>query len=84
MKTETLKEFLREWRDQDYIEFHLAILLGILDSDVSFLKAKHLFWTANPVGDALGDVIVRLVKAGVLEEDPSDYTRFRWNRSFKP
>ena len=80
---QTLKDLLADWTDVDVAEFYLARCLGIMGSDVpTMASAKHVFWSANPVGDTLYEILQHLVRIGVLEHD-EDESRYRWSSSFK-
>jgi|GEM_PF-5296207 hypothetical protein len=37
------------------------------DDEIFRLKAKHVFWTSNPLGTFLGGVFMDMVELGVLE-----------------
>lgn len=68
---------LSSWTDRDAAAFELAVVLGLIPKGWSFqLEAKHLFWSANPLGDALYSFLESLTKAGILEQDEDD--RLRW------
>lgn len=79
-----------EWSDWDGAEYELGVMLGIFNREAQpFQTVKHLFWTDNPVGNALHECLEKLVAAGIFEGQGSDgdpetaNTRFRWNREFK-
>ena|SRR3990167_10743854 len=78
-----LKESLNDWTDSDLAGFALAVCLGLMPNDIKVFngKAKHVFWSNNPLGNLLGQFLYRLGKLGVLETD--DDSRFRWNNNFK-
>lgn len=76
----TLREKLRDWQDWDGAGFAVAVSLGIMeDGQDSWLKNKHVFWMANPLGDSLYQILQELVKSKVLEEnrDPGEL-QYRW------
>jgi hypothetical protein len=79
----TLKSRLLEWTDWDYAMYYLGIALGLIDESVPFAtKAKHVFWTNNPVGVLLMGILDSMVVAGILlKRDEPDY-QFRWNSEF--
>jgi hypothetical protein len=78
-----LKEHLAEWTDFDGAMFCVARSLCIMGPEVSGVPdAKHVFWSANPVGDTLCQMLQQMVSIGVLEFD-EDESRFRWNQKFK-
>jgi hypothetical protein len=75
-----LRYRLSEWSDADVAEFHLAQVLGLFP-DAPFMSAvKYVFWSSNPLGDALDDVLQRLVDVGVLEfrDDDDEGRQYRW------
>lgn len=82
-----LKDRLAEWTDFDSAAYELGVLLGLwpewvdLKGPCPWGGTKHIFWTANPLGEALHDALKCLVKAGVLEFNEEE-TRFRWNAAF--
>ncbi len=78
----SFKTRLSDWTDSDYAAFFLAQSIGLM-KDVNFPRqAKGVFWSDNPLGNALHRMLMELVDAGVLEyrEEP-DY-QFRWNAQF--
>ena len=71
-----------DWSDFDHAMAALAVSIGIMSPDEDFTgRAKHVFWSANPVGDALGRCLDELVEAGILLKEEGT-PRFRWNPSF--
>jgi hypothetical protein len=68
------------WTDGDGAAFVVGRSLGIFDESVTFTQVKGVFWTDNPLGNALHEVLLQLVAAGVLErrEEPED-EQFRWS-----
>jgi hypothetical protein len=68
------------WTDWDGAAFVVGRSLGIFDESVTFTQVKGVFWTGNPLGNALHEVLLQLVAAGVLErrEEPED-EQFRWS-----
>ncbi|MGW3521064.1 hypothetical protein [Streptomyces hydrogenans] len=75
-----LSEGLAGWTDGDGAAFMVGRSLGIFDESVTFTQVKGVFWTDNPLGNALHEVLLQLVTAGVLERraEPED-ERFRWS-----
>lgn len=83
MEIQTLRDRLSDWRDWDFAAFLLAQSIGLMSSEVRFhLEAKHVFWTNNPVGDALETMLGELVKTGVLENRDEPDDQYRWNPAF--
>jgi hypothetical protein len=59
--------------------FELAACLGLVDSSQEqWFRVKHLFWTNNPIGNALFKQLRQLEEVGVLEFDEEE-TKFRWS-----
>jgi hypothetical protein len=80
--TKTLRDQLTDWVDVDVAEYHLACALGLITPDVEFAtRAKHVFWSANPVGDVLHRMLEQLVSVGALECD--EELRYRWSQSYR-
>ena len=78
----TLKESLAEWQDFDTAQHALAICVGLMSPNMDFHRAKHVFWSANPIGEALHYILQELIKVGVLEHDDEE-GKYRWNQAFK-
>ncbi|MFF4262042.1 hypothetical protein ACFY7Y_36725 [Streptomyces virginiae] len=74
-----LSKGLADWTDWDGAAFVVGRSLGIFPKDETFTQVKGVFWTDNPLGNALHEVLLRLTAAGVLErrEEPDDI-QFRW------
>lgn len=78
----TLREALREWTDFDGAEHALALCLGLMSPGISFATdAKHVYWTNNPVGNVLSEILQELTRVGILELN--DDLQYRWNPSFR-
>jgi hypothetical protein len=83
MDRPTLREQLIDWTDWDGAAFCLAKSMGLMSPKVRFsTDAKHLFWSANPVGHALHNMLGELVVAGVLENRDEPDDQYRWNPAF--
>ena len=71
--------------DADVAAYYLACSLGIMGPEDGsldkFRDAKHVFWSANPLGEALVRFLDNLVECDVLEFQ-SDGVHYRWNGSF--
>lgn len=81
-KLSTLRD-LTDWTDRDVATFILARSLGILQEGDTFIVAKHIFCSRNPLGDALDDMLMRLVDVDILlHREPEQ--QLRWNYDFKP
>ncbi|MEV4001668.1 hypothetical protein [Actinomadura sp. NPDC049753] len=73
-----LSERLADWLDWDGAAFLVGSCLGIFDESESFARVKAVFWTDNPLGSALHEVLLQLVAAGVLERREEPDEQFRW------
>ncbi len=80
----TLKDTLKEWADQDGAMFELARCLGVIPSDADFIGTKGLWWSNNPTGNLMHEMLQSLTKLGALEfrVAPSD-DQFRWNPNWE-
>lgn len=76
-----LRNSLGNWVDYDVAACHLAVSLGIVPSATGFCGKKWVFWSANPIGDRLHQMLLDLVELGVLENDEEE-CKFRWNPAF--
>lgn len=75
-----LSEGLAEWTDWDVAAFVVGRSLGILEESVtSSRQVKSVFWTDNPLGNALHEVLLQLVAAGVLERREEPDEQFLWS-----
>ena len=77
-----MKEYIKDWTDIDWAAYRLAISLGLITEDTKFqTDAKHIFWTNNPVGNALYDTLYMFIDIGVIEIN-EDRDKVRWNKDF--
>lgn len=82
----TLRDRLADWTDFDGAAYELGVVLGLfpkefgVDGDL-WHGTKGIFWSANPLGDALSEVLESLCRAGVLEKDEDH--RYRWNSAYE-
>ncbi|MFF7680026.1 hypothetical protein [Actinacidiphila glaucinigra] len=74
-----LSEGLPDWTDGDRAAFVVGCSLGIFGDSVAFTRIKWVFWTDNPLGNALHGVLLHLAAAGVLERREEWDERFRWS-----
>ena len=75
----TLREKLHDWTDWDGAQFALAVTLGIVeDGHESWIANKGIFWSANPEGDRLYQLLQDLVKMGFLEKHDEPDDQYRW------
>jgi len=71
---------LADWEDWDVAEFALGAAIGLWGpSHPLFLHDKWVFWSNNPLGNALHEVLLRLADVGVLEHRDEPDDQFRWN-----
>ncbi|MER5888072.1 hypothetical protein ABT160_29995 [Streptomyces sp. NPDC001941] len=75
-----LSEGLAEWTDWDAAAFAVGLSLGIFEESVTITQVKSVFWTDNPLGNALHEVLLQLVQAGVLERREEPDEQFLWPR----
>lgn len=77
-----LKEMLPDWRDFDVAAHAVAVSFGLMPADWDWVlvNAKRVFWTDNPTGNMLHNVLELLVEAKVLEKNEDD--QYRYNREF--
>ncbi|MZD03716.1 hypothetical protein GTW43_01260 [Streptomyces sp. SID5785] len=74
-----LSEGLAGWTDWDGAAFVVGRSLGIFAESVTFTQVKSVFWTDNPLGNALHEVLLQLVAAGVLERRDEPDEQFLWS-----
>jgi hypothetical protein len=82
---ETLRGALQDWTDVDLAEYYTAVALGLIDPERSPFQtqAKHVFWTDNPVGNALHQLLETLVSLSVLERRDEPDLQYRWNAQYR-
>ncbi|WP_221328802.1 hypothetical protein [Actinoplanes sp. L3-i22] len=80
----TLERDLAEWHDCDGAAFVLGQTLGLFPDATRMSQYKGIFWSVNPVGDALHNTLVALAEAGVLEQREEPDLQFRWNAAGPP
>ncbi|MEV7419397.1 hypothetical protein [Streptomyces sp. NPDC089919] len=75
-----LSESLADWTDWDVAAFVVGRSLGVFEESVtSFSEVKWVFWTNNPLGNALHEVLLQLVAAGVLKRRDEPDEQFLWS-----
>lgn len=80
----TLRDSLgHEWGNVDGAEHDLATLLGIVPEASKMHNYKWTYWSANPVGEALHECLMVLVRAGVLEVREGE-SEVRWSPDWQP
>ena len=84
----TLKERLKNWMDVDVAVWEVGACLGMLPEWATNGgwggDLKWVVWSNNPAGNAMSEVMFRLIDEGVLERDQSDHhDHVRWNPDWK-
>ena len=75
----TLRESLADWSDWDVAAFALGVSIGLFSEWTNGpLPHKGIFWSANPIGDALHEALNALVRGGVLERREEPDVQYRW------
>jgi hypothetical protein len=82
IKQLTIQEMFKEWVDYDVAMYYLACLLGMMKYDEDWPKAIGLFNTKNEMSDMFYELLERMVKGGILEEDVDQGRGYRWNSEF--
>jgi hypothetical protein len=77
-----LNERLREWQDFDVAAYDLGVVLGLFaDTPEGGWWLDHapkwVFWSDNPLGNALHELLQQLVTIRVLESN--EHGQYRWN-----
>jgi hypothetical protein len=72
-----LRDVLADWTEFDMAGFQLGKILGVFPEDWRFGRVKGMFWTADPLGEMLVDVLDRMAETGVLLKNED--LQFRWN-----
>lgn len=75
-------ENLSEWTDWDAAMSYLAQALNLVARHEGSIHRKSLYWTDNPVGTALHQMLLELVQAGILLRRDEPDEQFRWNPDF--
>jgi hypothetical protein len=73
-----LRDSLKDWTDIDGAQFELARRLGLINEEASFQDTKHLWWTDNPVGNAMADLLEEMEDAGLVECRHEPDHQYRW------
>jgi hypothetical protein len=84
MFSQTLRKSLAEWADGDVAPYCVAIALGIAPDPGEewghWGGKKWVFWSNNPLGNALFEIVEQLVAVAVLEKNEEGL--YRWNPNF--
>ena len=85
----TLREQLSDWMDHDCAQHILAVHLGIFPEDppddewAVFRENKWIYWTDNPLGNLLYEMLNGMVEIGCLECNEEDLL-YRWAEGYTP
>jgi hypothetical protein len=82
MAPTNLKQSLSDWTDIDIAQYRLAVSLGLMPDGAWHAGAKGVFWTDNPMGNALAAILDTLTDANVLEKRDEPDFQYRWNPDF--
>ncbi|MFF0153566.1 hypothetical protein [Micromonospora sp. NPDC005203] len=73
----SLADALAQWTDVDGAQYEVGRTMGLFTGR-TFPQVKWVFWSDNPVGAALYDMLHALVRAGVLDHRDEPDHQFRW------
>jgi hypothetical protein len=81
----SLPERLHDWLDWDSAAYWLAVCLGLMEDEPELFetRAKHVFWSNDPVGNMLYAILDQMVAVGLLETRDEPDKQFRWNAAFR-
>jgi hypothetical protein len=79
----TLSEALSDWADIDVAAHSLACCLGIFPFGAIDPFPKWVYWTSNPLGDALVRTLDEYVVLGVLEKRDEPDLQYRWCGTYR-
>lgn len=83
----TLRKRLKDWMDIDGAIWEVGACLGMVPEfpeNRCWGELKWVVWSNNPTGNAMSDVMFRLIDEGVLERDmEGQHDRVRWNPNWK-
>lgn len=86
----SLADTLSDWTDIDVAAYQIAIALNLIpppspgDGPYGFGGRKHVFWTMNPLGNTLFQLIDQMVALGALEQHENDEQIVRWHPNYSP
>lgn len=69
----TIRRALAGWTDWDVAQHALGVCSCSSDPDY-----KGIFWSANPIGDALYQALEELARGRILERREEPDVQFRW------
>jgi hypothetical protein len=85
----SLQERLKGWVDWDGAIYQVGACLGFWPEfgaptgEDHWNGVKGVIWSANPLGDALANLLESLVIEGCLERREEPDIAFRWNPNYK-
>jgi hypothetical protein len=79
----SLADDLADWTDWDGAAYDLGRAIGLFQG-TDWLRARHVFWTDNELGNGLHDALLALVHAGVLDRRDEPDEQFRWSARQPP
>lgn len=79
----SLREDLADWTDIDVAAHHLARHLGVLPVESMMRDFKWVYWSVNPLGDALVRTLDQYVALGVIEKRLEPDFQYRWSAGYK-
>ena len=76
---QTLREALRDWTDIDVAAHSLACCVGVFPFGAIDPFPKWVYWSKNPLGEALVRTLDEYVALGVLEKRDEPDLQYRWS-----
>jgi hypothetical protein len=73
-----LADALKDWTDWDVAALQGGKALSVFPKTSTMADYKHVFWTDNPLGNQLHQVLLALASARVLERKDDPDEQFRW------
>ena len=77
---------MADWEKFDVAAYHLGVVLGIFPEldfkNDTWANSKHIFWSNNPLGESLHDILQEIVHIKMLEYDDGN-PAYRWDVNFK-
>jgi hypothetical protein len=78
----TLKDQLQDWVDIDTAQHLMAVDFGLVEpSGEAYHKYKWVYWSENPIGKKLYDILMSLVEMGCLFYDDEEQ-KVKWNNDY--
>lgn len=74
----SLAKDLQDWTDWDYAGYSVAIHLGIIEGEFLAPGIKGIFWSNNLLGNAIHEILQKLVEAEVLLYEAEE-SQYKWN-----